>query len=258
MPLIGAMFIMLFGMNKMLWGVDMFNLKPLYFIYLLIPFSCLIIALALSKSITTFNENRSTTVDHNIIIDPGHGGVDGGATSCSGILESNINLQIAQKLNDLLQLLGMKTTMIRSDDVSIYTEGRTIAAKKISDLKERVRIVNSTENAVLVSIHQNYFSDSRYSGAQVFYADNDKSVELAKKMQDALVKTINKTSNRKVKKANGIYLMQHINCTGILVECGFLSNPTEDAKLNDPLYQKKLSCVIASVMSNYIYNGNIT
>ena len=187
-----------------------------------------------------------------MVIDAGHGGPDGGATSCTGVLESQINLEIAKKLNDLFHLLGHETVMIRTTDTSIYTEGSTIAAQKVSDLKERVRISNETENAILISIHQNTFSDSRYGGAQVFYAATEGSQELASLLQSSLIASVNEGSSRKCKKADSVYLMQHINCTGVLVECGFLSNPQEEALLRSDAYQRKLCCVIASAISQYI------
>lgn len=190
--------------------------------------------------------------ENTIIIDAGHGGVDGGATSCSGKLESMFNLEIALKLNDLLHLLGYETVMIRSTDCSVYTQGQTIAAQKISDLKERVRVVNETENAVLISIHQNTFSDSRYSGAQVFYSPEGESQALAHALQTAFCTSINPGSNRKCKKADNVYLMQHINCTGVLVECGFLSNAEEEAKLRDADYQRSICCVVASTLSQFL------
>lgn len=189
---------------------------------------------------------------HTVVIDAGHGGEDGGATSCTGKLESAFNLEIALKLNDLFHLLGYDTLMVRSADISVYTEGETIAAKKVSDLKQRVKLVNATENALLISIHQNTFSDSRYSGAQVFYASSGDSQILAKELQNALVQAVNPGSNRECKKADGIYLMDHIDNTGVLVECGFLSNPVEEAKLSDGTYQKKLCCVIAATVSNFL------
>ena len=226
-------------------------------VYFSILIGLIFIANMINRAVSVVNENTDQQVLHNIIIDAGHGGVDGGATSCSGVLESNLNLQIALKLNDLLQLMGIRTTMIRTTDISIYTEGETIAAKKVSDLKRRVEIVNNTEHALLLSIHQNYFSDDRYSGAQVFYADTTESMALAKHMQTKLVETLNKHNNRKIKPAKNIYLMQHINCPAVLIECGFLSNPSEDVKLNDPKYQQKLSCVIASVVNNYLANRNL-
>jgi N-acetylmuramoyl-L-alanine amidase len=145
----------------------------------------------------------------------------------------------------------MRTQMIRTTDQSVYTQGNSIAAKKVSDLKQRVKLVNQTESAVLVSIHQNYFEDSRYAGAQVFYAPEERSERLAKEMQAKLVSILKPDSRRMAKKADGIYLMQNIDRPGILIECGFLSNPDEEFKLRDAAYQKKLCCVIASVLSNY-------
>lgn len=218
----------------------------------------LITAIAGSEVVTTIAENAPLSGRTCFIIDAGHGGVDGGATSCTGILESAINLEIALRLDDLMHLLGMETLMIRKTDISVYTEGNSIAAKKVSDLKERARIVNQTENAVLISIHQNHFSDSRYSGPQVFYSNIADSEHLGKQMQSALVKYLNPQSNRQAKKADGVYLMQNIHCSGILIECGFLSNPSEEARLRSPLYQKQLCCVIASVASNYENNSAIS
>ena len=187
---------------------------------------------------------------HCIIIDAGHGGVDGGTTSCTGILESHINLQISQRLNDLLHLLGYETKMIRTTDVSVYTEGESIAAKKVSDLKNRVKTANETENALLISIHQNYFEDGRYSGAQVFY--NKAGERLSKELQKVFISALNTSGIRQAKVASGIYLMEKVNCPAVLIECGFLSNPEEEAKLRDPAYQKKLCSVIACVVGRYL------
>ncbi len=207
-----------------------------------------------NRAVTVMAEGRPIERAHCIIIDPGHGGEDGGATSCTGKLESGYNLEIALRLNDLMHLLGFDTNMIRTTDTSIYIKGDTIAQKKVSDLKERVRIVNETENALLLSIHQNNFSDGRYSGAQVFYAGTEGSEQLAKQLQSALVASVNPGSNRKCKKSDGVYLMEHINCTGVLIECGFLSNAGEEARLRDPGYQKKLCCVIAATTSSFLSN----
>lgn len=223
-------------------------------VYCLIAAAFLLIVQWGSRSVTVIAENSPIDREHCIIIDPGHGGVDGGATSCSGQLESTYNLEISLRLNDLLHLLGLDTKMIRTTDVSVYTKGESIAQKKVSDLKERVRIVNETENGLLLSIHQNNFSDSRYSGAQVFYAATEGSEELAQQMQAAFVSTLNPGSKRKSKKCDGVYLMEHINRTGILIECGFLSNAQEEANLRAGEYQRKLCCVIASTVSQYLSN----
>ena len=217
---------------------------------------CFVIGILLgNKAVTAFAETRPLERENCIIIDAGHGGEDGGATSCTGRLESAYNLEISIRLNDLFHLLGYSTKMIRTSDTSIYTKGETIAQKKVSDLKERVRIVNETENALLVSIHQNNFSDSRYCGAQVFYADTAQSEQLAKQLQTLLVSSLNPGSNRKSKKSTGVYLMEHAECTAILVECGFLSNAGEEAKLRDPDYQKKLCCVIAASVTGFLSNA---
>ena len=220
--------------------------------YLLAVIICIGAAVWGSNAVTTSVQNNPVERAYTVVVDAGHGGVDGGATSCTGVLESTVNLQIALRLNDLLHLLGFDTVMIRTTDTSVYTEGNTIAAQKVSDLKERVRIVSKTENAILVSIHQNTFSDSRYGGAQVFYADTPGSQDLAVNLQSALCQAVNPGSSRKCKKAASVYLMQNVTCTAVLVECGFLSNPEEEAKLRSEGYQQQLCCVICSVLSEFV------
>ncbi len=211
-----------------------------------------------SRAVTVISEQLNDVGRDCIIIDPGHGGEDGGATSCTGKSESGYNLQISLRLNDLLRLLGHKTWMIRREDMSVYTTGNTIAQKKVSDLKARVRAVNETQNAVLVSIHQNQFPDSRYSGAQVFYAKTEGSQKLAAQLQSALVESLNPGSRRQCKAGSGIYLLEHIQCPGVLVECGFLSNPQEEALLRNAEYQKKLCCAIAAQLNRYLNGQGIT
>lgn len=189
---------------------------------------------------------------HRIVIDPGHGGEDGGAVSCTGKSESTFNLQIALRLNDLLHLIGYDTVMIRTTDVSVYTAGQTIAQKKVSDLKQRVRIVERTYNPVLVSIHQNTFPEGKYHGAQVFYSGSAGSDALANQMQDLLVSSLNPGSSRKAKQGSGIYLLDKITVPGVLVECGFLSNYQEEALLGTADYQKKLCCVISACLAQFL------
>lgn len=228
------------------------KLKALLPIYAAVLIGCVSIAHFGSGAITVMVENGPVPNRTCIIVDAGHGGIDGGATSCSGVLESELNLQIALRLNDLIRFLGYDTRMVRTTDTSIYTEGSTIAAQKVSDLKERVKLVNSTENAILISIHQNTYPDSRYSGAQVFYAPDPESQKLAKQMQSAFASTLNPGSRRRCKPSDGIYLMQNINATGILIECGFISNPAEEARLRSEDYQKQIVCVIGGCLSGYL------
>ena len=228
--------------------------RMLYLSYGIFITICLLFIYWGNRAVTTISETWPIEREHCIIIDAGHGGMDGGATSCTGKLESGYNLEISQRLNDLFHLLGYDTRMIRTTDTSIYTKGNTIAQQKVSDLKERVRIVNETENGLLLSIHQNNFSDSRYSGAQVFYATTENSEALAKALQTKLVASLNPGSNRKSKKSEGIYLMEKIQRTGVLIECGFLSNTEEEAKLGSAQYQKNLCCVIAATVSRFLSN----
>lgn len=224
------------------------------FLYAVVIVSTLLLIVGGDHSITVISQTLPIPREQCFVIDPGHGGMDGGATSCSGILESHLNLEIALRLNDLLQLLGYETKMLRTEDTSIHTGGDTIAQVKFSDLKERVRIINETENAILLSIHQNYFSQPQYSGAQVFYARTTGSQALAEQLQSAFLKHLNPGSKRQCKLSKGIYLMEHIHSPGVLIECGFLSNPQEEALLRSSEYQKKLCAVIAVSVNGFVSN----
>lgn len=220
--------------------------------YLLVAILFIAVAQGGSSAVTTLKQNSPVERKYTIVIDAGHGGVDGGATSCTGVLESQINLEIALRLEDMLHLLGMDTLMIRKTDESVYTEGDTIGAKKVSDLKNRVQTVNQTPNAILVSLHQNTFSDTRYRGAQVFYGGTEESIRLAKELQQMIVTVLNPGSRRQPKPSKGIYLMEHVSCTAVLVECGFISNPEEEALLRNAAYQQKICAVIGATLSRFV------
>lgn len=207
-----------------------------------------------SKAAQTMAEAHEVSRSICIILDAGHGGVDGGAVSCTGKPESIINLEIALRLEPLFEFMGYDTQMIRREDISIHTQGDTIAQKKISDLKERVRMVNETPGGILISIHQNTFQDSRYSGAQVFYAKTEGSRELADLVQQRLAYALDPSNNRKCRPSSGVYLMEHIDRPGILIECGFLSNPKEEASLRDKQYQKKLAATVVTAVCGLL-NG---
>ncbi len=186
-----------------------------------------------------------------IVIDAGHGGEDGGAVGITGTKESRINLEISKRLDQLLIFCGYQTRMIRNDDSSVYTEGKSLSEKKVSDLKQRVKMVQSAEPAILISIHQNHFSDERYTGSQVFYAKTSGSKELALLLQSTLCDTLDPGNNRTAKEADSVYLLKQISCPGVLIECGFLSNCEEEIRLLDPDYQKKIVCSITNALSHY-------
>ena len=214
----------------------------------------LLIAALGSRGISVMARQEPMQRQHCVIIDPGHGGEDGGAVSVTGRPESGYNLEIGLRMEDLLHLLGYETKLIRREDISVYTEGESLARKKISDLKVRVRTVEETEGAVLLSIHQNHFPDPQYRGAQVFYAATEGSEALAKEVQSSLASSVNPGNRRQVKKVSGVYLMEHITCPAVLIECGFLSNPQEEAKLRDPDYQKQLCAAISVAATKFLSN----
>ncbi len=232
----------------MKWRGKFLTFIPIYFVVLVALF---LFSVGYNRTVTVISQTAPLENRQKFIIDAGHGYPDGGATSCTGVLESTINLEIAKRLEDLMHFLGMDTVMIRNTEESVYTQGSTIGEKKVSDLKNRVQMVNKTESGILISIHQNYFHDRKYNGAQVFYSDNADSRQLATTLQNTLVQTVNIGSRRQAKKASGIYLLDHVDCTAVLVECGFLSNPEEEFLLRSEDYQKKMCCVLATCFSTY-------
>ena len=172
--------------------------------------------------------------------------------SRSGVLESTINLEIAKRIEDLLHFAGVRTQMIRTQDISVCTEGGSIQQKKVSDLKNRVQMVERTPNALLLSIHQNYFPEAKYHGAQVFYAKTPGSEALAALLQQTLRTCVDPENHRREKPAEAVYLMEKVSCTAVLVECGFLSNEPEAEKLTQAQYQKQLTGAVCSALCSYL------
>ena len=182
-----------------------------------------------------------------LILDAGHGGEDGGASSASGSRESDINLNVVLKTEALMAFLGVRTELTRTEDRSIHSEGAsTLHEKKVSDLKNRVEFVNSIPDAMLISVHQNHFTDPRYSGAQVFYTRGDVSRQWGEGTQEVLRQVLDPDNDRAAKvMPDNIYLFSHISCPAILVECGFLSNGAEASLLLTDVYQRKISLALA-------------
>ena len=225
-------------------NLEFFRRYAYYYLYAIA--AVLILTMGIDRAATAvWAESTDLPV---IVIDPGHGGSDGGTVSATGQKESEINLQISLRLHDLLTFLGLNSEMLRIDDISLGTDTNSIRAEKVSDLKNRVARINEMENALVLSIHQNHFPESRYAGPQVFCTSESK--DLAEKLQQMLNTATGGTRNPK--KAEGIYLMEHIRFPGVLIECGFLSNPGEDNLLKTPDYQKKLACVIGACVGEYL------
>lgn len=191
--------------------------------------------------------------DAVLVLDAGHGGEDGGAVSPSGTVESRINLEIALRVAALMDLYRAERVLLRDSDCSLHDDGCvTLREKKVSDLRNRVARIESTPNAILMSIHQNAFSDRGYHGAQVFYGAHEKSLPFARHVQSTLRDGID-PENTRVPAAipSSVYLMNHITCPAILVECGFLTNPAEEALLKAPEYQTKIAISLASAYLTY-------
>lgn len=179
-----------------------------------------------------------------VVIDPGHGGPDGGAVSPDGIQESNINLALAFRIRDLLAFMGQGSRMTRTEDISVHTPGAE--RWKASDLQNRAAMVNETEQGILLSVHQNSLPSSPVThGAQVFYNENPVAEQISAAIQKSLNETINIGNEKHMKPVpKGIYLMKHISAPGILIECGFLSNASETQALQTTAHQIKLASAI--------------
>ncbi len=194
------------------------------------------------------NQNSRST----LVLDAGHGGIDGGAISDSGLKESDINLQIALKTEALVRFLGIDTVMTRETDTD---NSDNKAYSEHDNLVQRAKLANSTENAVLISIHQNKFPSAVVSGAEVMYSDNDDSKALGLITQDNLV-TLLDSSNRRVARPapKELLLTSSVECPTILVECGFMSNPQEVQKLASNDYQLKLAAILAGSYIQFLNN----
>ncbi|MCC8181367.1 MAG: N-acetylmuramoyl-L-alanine amidase [Clostridiales bacterium] len=195
--------------------------------------------------------------EDTLVIDPGHGGADGGAVSVSGVAESEINLAIALKCDQIAGLFGQRTVLLRDTEESLADpEAETVREQKRSDMENRVAVVNTTSDALLLSIHQNQYTDSKYSGAQVFYQPDGESQGWAEQTQALLRECLDSDNRRQAKEMpSDLYLMSHITCPAILAECGFLSNPEEDHRLQDDGYQTRLATVLIGACLSYWYGS---
>ena len=205
--------------------------------------------------VNTFAIDNSDKV---ILIDPGHGGIDGGAQSKTGTIEKDINLQIALKLRDNLEEKGYKVYMTRDEDEGLYQKGNTVKEKKREDLNRRVEMKKETECDIFVSIHQNMFPQSKCYGAQVWYASNDNSYNLATVVQDSIKESVKDNNKRVAKPAAEAYLIlrDKYEAASILVECGFLSNPDEEAKLKSDDHQNLIVEGISNGIDKY-FDGDV-
>ncbi len=231
------------------------KIKTLYIIILaVILISFCVVMYSAFSNIAVKTSNELDYTKPIIMIDAGHGGEDGGA-EVDGVLEKNINLSISNKLSDTLRLCGYKVKEIRDEDISVYDDDAdTLREKKVSDLENRVELFNSDDDNIVISIHQNKFVNSAYSGAQVFYSvNNEKSRVLGEAIRSSVIQLIQNDNTRELKPANSdIYILDNSKVPAVIVECGFLSNPTERSKLLDDNYQSDMAYSIAMGVLEYI------
>lgn len=189
---------------------------------------------------------EAAAVEPVLVIDAGHGGADGGAVAADGTPEAEINLDIALRMEALADFWGSETVMTRrSADIEYPSAADTIAQKKVADQHARLALINGTSGAIVVSIHQNFFSSSGPNGAQVFYGAKDGSEALAALIQENIAVQLTPQNRRLAARiSDDIYLMKNAACRAVLVECGFLSNPEELSRLKTPLYRMQLAAVI--------------
>lgn len=216
---------------------------------------------ALNLPSKTVSASSSETPSHytTVIIDAGHGGEDGGASSACGLVEKEINLDISQTLSDMLTASGIKVVMTRTDDRLLYDRNVDYnGRKKKLDLAARVAIANSTPDAIFVSIHMNSFTDSKYSGMQIWYSPNNPLSEtLANSIRTQNQSLLQPTNNRRTFRAtSAINILYNAECPAVLVECGFLSNPSEAEKFKSDEYRKKVAFVIFCSIMDFLNAEN--
>ncbi len=212
-------------------------------LYTLLSLAFFSIAAVQNSCNTTAYSNGAAAADLSVIlIDPGHGGMDGGASAADGTLEKHINLAVATDLYDLFVLWGYPVRCTRLTDVSVH-DAQAVGTRqiKLSDMRNRLAMYEECD--LVISLHQNHFSAEKYYGTQVFFSVNDpRSAELASAVRERVVANLQPDNTRELKRAtDGIYLLHHTTRPAILVECGFLSNRQECAKLKDTLYQQQLA-----------------
>ncbi len=224
-------------------------------IVLVIIFSVLTVGSHIIDKLAVDMVSSDNFQNKTVIIDAGHGGIDGGTSASDGTVEKNLNLQISLKINEILMSMGVKTVMTRTDDADLSDENAsTIRQKKVSDIKKRLSIINETEDAVFVSIHQNHFTQEKYSGAQVFYSKNNpQSRDLAEKIRFQLITVLQIDNTREIKQSGSeIYLLHHAKVPAVMVECGFLSNYNETQLLKNEEYQQKLAFTISMGIIDFL------
>lgn len=191
--------------------------------------------------------NENSSPPKTVILDAGHGGEDGGASSKDGLLEKDLNLALALAMRDILTANGVKVVLTRETDTLLYDRNVDFQGrKKMLDMAARLKIAQDSSDAVFISLHMNTYPHPSCEGVQVWYSDNnDASLELAKTIHSTTQELLQPENDRPVKRSgSSIYLLHHLECPAVLVECGFLSSPAEAALLGDEGYRQQLALTL--------------
>ncbi len=216
---------------------------------------CVLFVVGIITYITAKDVFKEVSVKNNkkykVLIDSGHGGIDPGKVGVNGAYEKDINLAISLYLKEELQKKDCEVVMTRETDMGLYSEGDR--SKKVADLKKRVELMNSEKPDVIVSIHQNSFTQESSKGAQVFYqTTSEEGKKFAEIMQKELAAGLDKNNKRVAKPNSDYYILKNSAGVAIIVECGFLSNPQEAQLLVSGDYQKKVAETVANGIINYL------
>ena len=229
------------------------SLYPWDFMVFLL-FLSLIFAILFGIAEKTRSKTELDVVNHDsspfsktIILDAGHGGEDGGASSADGLLEKDLNLALALTMRDILAANGCYVILTRETDTLLYDRNVDFQGrKKMLDMAARLKIAEDATDPVFVSLHMNTYPHPSCQGVQVWYSENnDVSFELAKTIHSTTQEILQHENDRPLKRSgSSIYLLHHLTCPAVLVECGFLSNPEEAALLGDESYRQQLALTL--------------
>ena len=230
--------------------------KKIYFsILIILIFSASVFYSLLIEDNDVISTVSLPVTNKTIVLDAGHGTPDEGAEGVNGTTEASINLIIVRKVQSLLEQSGCNVILTRSDEKGIYDlDSKTLRQKKVSDIKNRVKIGNESSADAFISIHLNKIPQSQYYGWQAFFkANNEESEALAKSLQEELNASIQKENKREALKITGKYIIDHVEIPIAIIECGFLSNPEEEQLLQQNEYQDRLAWGIYNGIMDYFY-----
>lgn len=210
-------------------------------------FALILVAIFLSQKLTSVvNQEEVKATETVIYLDPGHGGEDPGKVGIGDVLEKDLNLQVSQKLKQLLEEKNITVMMTREDD--------HVPENKNQDLKQRVDVINAEHPTLTVCIHQNSYTDSEIKGAQVFYHTKTEEAKILADLVQEELRLIDTENTREIKENDTYYMLKYLETPTIIVECGFLTNPEEAEKLQNEAYQNQIAEAICNGVIKWLEN----